>query len=119
MDLHIALDEIKRSDGHVSETTAEDSTGSTSSVEGRRVHLDLLGGLGRSRDDETLGLRDGVDIGVEAGGGGRGGVKHLLEAKGFGGGRGVEEARDQRVTGGFLREIHGGEIWEREGSGSD
>ena len=43
MDLHIALDEIKRSDGHVSEITAENTAGGTCGVEGRRVHLDLVG----------------------------------------------------------------------------
>ena len=41
MDLHIALDEIKRSDGHVSEITAENTAGGIGDVEGRRVHLDL------------------------------------------------------------------------------
>ena len=40
-DLHITLDKVKRSDGHVSEATAEDSTSSTGSIEGGRVELDL------------------------------------------------------------------------------
>ena len=39
--LHIELDEIERSDGHVSETTAENTIGDTGSVEGWRVHLNL------------------------------------------------------------------------------
>ena len=42
-DLHIALDEIERSDGHVSETTTENTAGDIGSVEGRGVHLDLAG----------------------------------------------------------------------------
>ena len=49
-DLHVALDEIERSDGGVSETAAEDSTGGTGGVEFRRVHPDLLI---RRRDHEA------------------------------------------------------------------
>lgn len=56
MDLHITLDEVKRSDGHVSETTAQYSSKSTSSVELWRVHLDLAG-LGRSRNHKGLGVK--------------------------------------------------------------
>lgn len=41
IDLHIAFDEIKRSNSHVSESTAQYSTNSTGGVELRRVHLDL------------------------------------------------------------------------------
>jgi len=33
-DLHIAFDKVERSDGHVSETTAEDPTGRAGGVEG-------------------------------------------------------------------------------------
>ena len=34
-DLHIALDEIERSDGHVSETTVENTASGTGSIQGR------------------------------------------------------------------------------------
>ena len=54
-DLHIALDEIDRSDGHVSETIAENTAGSTGGVEGRRVHLDLAG-LARRRNQRQVDL---------------------------------------------------------------
>lgn len=106
MDLHIAFDEVKRSDGHVSETTAENSSYSTSSIEGRRVHLDLVGRFGRRRNDKALCLRDCFHIRCEAGAGARSGVEHLLQRKSFGRRRGVEEARDQSLTRGFLCEIH-------------
>lgn len=43
--LHIALDEVERSNCHVSETTAKDTAESTGGVELRRVHLDLLSRL--------------------------------------------------------------------------
>ncbi|GLT97668.1 hypothetical protein SLE2022_152230 [Rubroshorea leprosula] len=51
--LHIALDEIKRSDGRVSQTTAKDSAKSASSVECRQVHLNLLSRFIRRRDDKA------------------------------------------------------------------
>lgn len=62
----------------MSETTAEDPSNSTGSVEGRRVHLDLLGGLARRWNDQALpGRRSfGVHIGGEAA---RPGVEHLLQ----------------------------------------
>ena len=43
LDLHIALDEIERSDGHVSETTVENTAGGIGNIEGRGVHLNLTG----------------------------------------------------------------------------
>lgn len=52
-DLHIAFDKVERSDGHVSETTAEDPTGRAGGVEGRRVHLDLHAGLARGRNEDV------------------------------------------------------------------
>lgn len=52
--LHIALDEIERSNGHVSETTAENPTEGTRGVEGRRVHLDPFPWLRGRRDQEIL-----------------------------------------------------------------
>ena len=45
-DLHIALEDIERSDGHVSGTSAETTADCTGGKEGRRVHLDLAGSLG-------------------------------------------------------------------------
>lgn len=52
-DLHITFDEVKRSDGRVSETAAEDSTEGTGGVEFRRVHLDLAW-LARRWNQEVL-----------------------------------------------------------------
>ena len=52
-DLHIAFDKVERSDGHVSETAAEDPTGRAGGVEGRRVHLDPLSGLARGRNKDV------------------------------------------------------------------
>jgi hypothetical protein len=52
-DLHIALDKVERSDGRVSETTAENTSGSTGGVEGRRIHLDLPARLVRCRNDDV------------------------------------------------------------------
>lgn len=40
--LHVTLDEIERSDGRVSKATAQNPSGRTGGVVGRRVHLDLL-----------------------------------------------------------------------------
>lgn len=51
-DLHIALDEVKRSDGRVSETAAEDPADGTSGVECRGVHL-YLPWLARCRNNEA------------------------------------------------------------------
>ena len=98
-DLHITLDKVKRSDSHVSETTAENSTESTGSIECRRVHLDLAR-LTWSRNHEVGPGGSDFQIGSRRnGGGGRSRVEHLLERQGFGGGgRGVEEGRDQRVA---------------------
>ena len=56
-DLHIALNEVKRSDGHVSKTTAEDSTGRTGGVVCRRVQLYLASPwrrFGRRWNEEAL-----------------------------------------------------------------
>lgn len=99
-DLHIALDEVKRGDGHVSETAAEDASEGTGSVEGRRVHVDLLGGLaGRGNHDALLGLPGG---GCEVVCGGHG-VEHPLQGQSLGGGGGgVEVARDQGLAGLFV-----------------
>lgn len=89
----------------MSETAAEDSTGGTGSVEGGRVHLDLPGRLGRSRNEDVLPGSEGVHI---RGDGARASVKHFLEREGLGrDGGGVEEARDQRVARGFLGDRHG------------
>ena len=53
--LHIELDEIERSDGHVSETTAENTVGGTGNVEGWRVHLNLAR-LARHQNQRQAGL---------------------------------------------------------------
>ena len=91
-DLHIALDEIKRSDGHVSEATAEDPSGGTRGVESRRVHFDLSG-LARSRNHEVLRRRrrtqDRVPIRREMIQ-----IDELLRRRRDG----VEEARDERLA---------------------
>lgn len=52
-DLHITFDEVERSDGHVSETVAEDPAGRAGGVEGQRVHLDLLAGLAGGRNEDV------------------------------------------------------------------
>ncbi|MFS8032625.1 hypothetical protein Hanom_Chr17g01559921 [Helianthus anomalus] len=52
--LHVTFHKIKRSNSHMSETTAEDTTSSTSSVKLRRVHLDLSKRLTRSRNHQLL-----------------------------------------------------------------
>lgn len=86
----------------MSETTAEDPTEGTSSVEGRGVHLNPLAGLGGRRDKEIIlreyrrGGRRFVEIGVR--------VEHLVKKKRPGGerGGGVEEAGDQ----GMLWRLH-------------
>ena len=51
--LHVALDEIERSDGHVGEATAEDATGTACSVVSRRKHADALLGC-RDHNIPTL-----------------------------------------------------------------
>ena len=65
MDLHIALYEIERSDGHVSETTAENTKGGIGGVEGPRVHLDLAR-LAWHWNDEVPGRRRDVVVGAAA-----------------------------------------------------
>ena len=62
-DLHIALDEIERSDGHVSGTSAETTADATGGEEGRRVHLDLAR-LARCRNDEVPGRRRDAVVGA-------------------------------------------------------
>lgn len=99
-DLHITLDKVKRGNRRVSETTAENSTDRTSTIEGRRVHLDLTR-LTWSRNHEVGPGRYDFQIGSRRRGcGGRWGrVEHVLERQGFcGGRRGVEKGRDQRVA---------------------
>ena len=94
-DLHIALDKIKRSDGHVSETTAKNIAGSTGDVEGRWVHLDLAG-LTQRRNDEVPGRRRDAVVGACW----SSSTEHgIVKTEGFvqggdDGGRGVKEARD-------------------------
>lgn len=100
----------------MSETAAEDTSGGTGGVESRRVHLDLQGGLGRRRHEDIFpGSGDRLDIGRGNGGGGRAGVEDPVESEGPGGGGGVEEVGDQRVTRGLIGERHGRET-ERERS---
>lgn len=77
LDLHITLDEVKRSNGHVSESTAEYTAGGAGSIESRRVHLDLPKRLLRSRNHHPP---------AAVGGGGRG-----SGGRGGGGGAGVED----------------------------
>ena len=55
--LHIALDEIERCDGHVSETAAENPTDGARGVEIARVHLDTFPRLGGGGDEEVLARR--------------------------------------------------------------
>ena len=74
--LHITLDEVKRSNGHVSEATAEDTAGGACCVEGRRVHLDLAGLAGSWNHEPAAAARSGG--GRRGRGGGRGG-ENLLE----------------------------------------
>ena len=87
----------------MSETTAENTAGGTGGVEGRRVHLDLAG-LARRRNDEVPGRRRDAAVGACW----CSSTKHgLVKSEGFvrggdGGGRGVEEARDQRLTRRFI-----------------
>lgn len=52
--LHITLDKIERSEGGVSETTAEASTEGTGSVESRGIHLQFLGGVSGRRNGEGV-----------------------------------------------------------------
>lgn len=54
MDLHITLDKVKRSDGHVSKATAENTTGGTGGIKCGGVHLYLHPRLARRRHDEVL-----------------------------------------------------------------
>lgn len=83
----------------MSETAAEDPTEGTGGVEGRRVHLDPLAGLGGRSDKEILPGEDG-GRGTRRFVGGESsvwiGAGHLI-------GGGIEEARDQ----GMLRRFHG------------
>ena len=62
-DLHIALDEIERSAGHVSETIAENTAGNIGGVEGQQVHLDLAE-LARHWNDEVPGQRRDTVVGA-------------------------------------------------------
>ena len=62
-DLHIALEDIERSDGHVSGTSAETTADCTGGKEGRRVHLDLAR-LARCRNDEVPGRRRDAVVGA-------------------------------------------------------
>ena len=92
------------------ETTAENSTKSTSSVEGRRVHLDLLRRLAGSGNDKALRRRrNAIESGWR--------LKHLLQGEGSSVRRGrVEEVGDERLARWFIRERHW--RWDSEQKGS-
>ena len=51
--LHITLDKVKRSNSRMSKSTAKNTTNSTSTIESRRVHLDLFPRLTRRRDHKS------------------------------------------------------------------
>ena len=87
----------------MSETIVENTADGTGGVEGRRVHLNLAG-LTQRRNDEVPSRRQDAVVGacwssrIEHG---------LVKIEGFvqggdGGGRGVEEARDQRLMRRFV-----------------
>lgn len=89
--LHIALDNVERGNGHVSEAAAGEATEGASSVVERRIHLDLPGlpcGLHRIGPARQ---------GFHAGGG-----LHRPN----GGGRRGEDAGEGRI-GRFLEDRHG------------
>ena len=99
--LHIAFNQIERSNSHMRETTAENPTKSTSSVERRRVQLNLLRRLTRGRNNKGLRRR-----GNRIKSGWR--LKHLLNRQSASGRRWrIKEAGDQRLTRGSIRERHG------------
>lgn len=110
-DLHITLDKVKGSDGHVSKTAAEDSTSGTRGIECWRVHLDPLPRLAGRGNHEGFPLEhrgwsrsrrfrgwfrvwwceSSVRVSAE----------HLKQRQGSRWGRGVEEVGDERLPRGI------------------
>ena len=87
----------------MSETIAENTDGNTGGVEGRQVHLDL-DELARHWNDEVPGQRRDAIVGACW----SSNTEHgLVKTEGFvqggdDGGRGVEEAQDQRLMQRFV-----------------
>ena len=80
----------------MSKTTAENTADRTGGIEGRGVHLDLLGRLAGSRNDEALPDGDHFDVG--GCGDHRSCGEHSLERKCPRRRGRVKEVRDQRLT---------------------
>ncbi|MBS2599698.1 hypothetical protein KFY57_26560, partial [Salmonella enterica subsp. enterica serovar Typhimurium] len=95
---HVTFDEIERSDGHVSETTAEETTKGTGSIELRGVHLDLSRFV-RCWNEEAL-----IGRGQNIGGFGSGSRNGFAISEKRRSRWGVEKAWKKRLTGGVLHD---------------